>query len=114
MRAYEVDKAWREAHEQSPSAVWDFDAKGYVGEMFLLPGGRYLLASVSDRDKWRWFLVLYAIRDRGPAEPLIAYKTESRAQMLQAKFTAYKGVRGITVSWMMRKWQHEDQERHWG
>ncbi|EKM55094.1 uncharacterized protein PHACADRAFT_255465 [Phanerochaete carnosa HHB-10118-sp] len=113
MRAYELDKAWREAHQQPPSAVWEFDAKGYVAEMVLLPGGRYLLASVSDRDKWQWMLVLYAVHDRGPAEPLVAYRTESRAQMLQAKFSAYRGARGIVVSYLVRRWRHADQDRHW-
>lgn len=113
MRAYEVDKAWREAHKQPRSTVWEFDAKGYVAEMALLPGGRYLVASVSDRDKWNWMLVLYAIRDRGPAEPLVAYKTESRALMLQAKFSDYKGKRGIAVSYLLRRWKHPNQDRHW-
>ena len=114
MRAHEVNKTWRDAHVQPRSAIWEFDAKGYVAEMALLPGGRYLVASVSDRDKWNWMLVLYAVHDRGPAEPLVAYKTESRAQMLQAKFSDYKGKRGIAVSYLMRRWKHPDQDRHWG
>ncbi|GJE92198.1 F-box protein [Phanerochaete sordida] len=107
-RAHSVDKIWR----TSPKFydLWRFDAYYQIAHMTMLPGGQYLVASVCDRDREDWWVVVYALDSRYNAVPVLREATRSKAYHLTAKYLTLNGVHGIMLSFVVRLWKHR---AHW-
>ncbi|EKM54948.1 uncharacterized protein PHACADRAFT_28061 [Phanerochaete carnosa HHB-10118-sp] len=91
--ARDLDDAWYAPHPKFDE--WVFDACFRVQEVLLLPGCRYLLATVSlhderdlrgRQDAHAWGLVVYALVGRRGPLPLVFYRTSGLAYDLTAKF----------------------------
>ncbi|EKM54503.1 uncharacterized protein PHACADRAFT_175013 [Phanerochaete carnosa HHB-10118-sp] len=103
-RAYSVDKIWC----KNPNFYdnWQFDAYYHIAHMAMLPGGQFLVASVCDKDREDWWVVVYVLDNRYTAVPILRESTRSKAYHLTAKYLTLHGVHGIMVSFVTRLWKH--------
>ena len=106
--AYDVDQAWMQPGEQTVSRFLDIGE--YVSEMVVLPGGRYIVASVSDETRVWWQLVVYDTASADADVPVARYSTPTRPYGLQAKFMEYQGHRCIVLGFLARKWKNMEDE----
>ncbi|TBU27946.1 hypothetical protein BD311DRAFT_759238 [Dichomitus squalens] len=106
VRAYSLDMNWRRHH---PRALreWSFDAQRRVLAMTLLPGGDYLVASVSNRAGDRYYLVVYAMNAPGAPQALTAVETTTKAYDLQAKYMTIKEQRSIVIAYLRRDYRNK-------
>ena len=63
MRAYSVDRIWN-SDDVKPYTCWDFQAFAHVLSMVVLPGGQYLVASVTDDYRHHYGIMVYAMDHR--------------------------------------------------
>ncbi|THU89910.1 hypothetical protein K435DRAFT_676883 [Dendrothele bispora CBS 962.96] len=76
-----------------------------VLEMILLPGGKFLVASVTDFRRTRFFIQVFSL-DHPSHEgkyALAKRPVTTKAFNLRAKFMKYKGKQGIMIMFSMRK-----------
>jgi hypothetical protein len=103
-RAVSVDDNWRHLtpklhHNQLVVAHYK------VLEMSLLPGGKYLVASMKDSRAYRYFLTVFAIEHANTKDgcrALARYELDVKAYNIQAKYMKYRGVQGVMISFLQR------------
>ncbi|KAG6883953.1 hypothetical protein C0993_002530 [Termitomyces sp. T159_Od127] len=98
-RAISLEDNWRKDRPTVASTM-SFDASLEVLDMKLLPGGKYLIASV--RDDYRFFIALYHLdHPRGP-HILARCQTPTKAYKLQAQYMRYEGKPVIMIAYVCR------------
>ncbi|KAF8079203.1 hypothetical protein FPV67DRAFT_1616907 [Lyophyllum atratum] len=101
-RAVSLEDNWRKPHPEATSAIV-FDTHYHVLDMKLLPGGRYLIASV--RDAYRCFIVVYCLDHPNGPHALARFPTQMKAFNLQAKYMNYQGKPVIMIAYVRRSFQ---------
>lgn len=71
--------------------------------MKLLPGGKYLLASVRDLSNQRYFVTLFSLDHPKGSRAIARAPTEVKAYDIQAKYTKYRGKHCIMVAYLRRR-----------
>ncbi|KAH9848772.1 hypothetical protein C2E23DRAFT_738871 [Lenzites betulinus] len=109
-RAYSLQQNWE---RQSPRChrQWEFNAHYRVLEMTLLPGGRYLIASVSDREGLKYAIVVYAMDAIGSARAIAKTDTATKAYGIRAKYVTIKGQKSIAIAYLRRDYHHKSDKR---
>ncbi|KAF8167505.1 hypothetical protein B0H34DRAFT_792224 [Crassisporium funariophilum] len=106
-QACAVDKAWRQGF---PKVKTDLILTAFyqVIDLKLLPGGKFLIASVRDRSNYRFYIMLFALdlRQGSGARALARMPTDHKAYDLQAKYLPYNGNPGIMISFITRRFQN--------
>lgn len=76
-----------------------------VCEMKILPGGKYLLASTSDTEGFRFYLALFSLDYTTPkgSHVIARSPTPLRPYQLCAKYMMYEGRQGIMTTYMQRR-----------
>ncbi|KAI8974769.1 hypothetical protein BD414DRAFT_424052 [Trametes punicea] len=105
-RAYSLDLNWR---RRSPRCIleWQLNAYHRVLEMVLLPGGRYLVASVTDPSEEQYSLVVYTVDPPALSKPIAKTGTEMKAYALRAKFVTIKGQKSLAIAYIRRTYHHK-------
>jgi hypothetical protein len=78
-----------------------------VQELFLVPGGQYMLASHCARGGEHWALSLYVTDHKwGPAVPIATIYTEQKAYHIRAVYAQHNGEEGLLISYQRRFFLH--------
>ncbi|KAJ7206725.1 hypothetical protein B0H12DRAFT_1243273 [Mycena haematopus] len=77
--------------------------------MRLLPGGKFLIASVRDLSSHRYYITLFCLDHPKGNRAVARVPTKSKAYDLQAKYMKYNGEHGIMVAYTRRTFQNGDQ-----
>ncbi|EMD31126.1 hypothetical protein CERSUDRAFT_60469 [Gelatoporia subvermispora B] len=106
MRAYSVDKIWN-CEDLKPYHHWNFFVHTHVLSMVVLPGGQYLVASVTDDDRHHYGIMVYAMdHPVGGCIALAKAETSTKAYHLQAKYLSVQGKPGIAIAYVRRDFRH--------
>jgi hypothetical protein len=74
--------------------------------MTVLPGGKYLVASVRDAGCKRYAIMVFVLDHTGKGSIALAKTpTKSKAYNLQAKYMTFHGVQGIAIAYIRRKFK---------
>ncbi|OSD01113.1 hypothetical protein PYCCODRAFT_1369886 [Trametes coccinea BRFM310] len=86
---------------------WKFDAYRIVVDMVLLPGGQYIVASVTDQF-WSRFSVRVFTSDfkYSMASPIAQMDVPTKAFELRAKYMTFRGKPGIVIAYIRRDYRH--------
>jgi hypothetical protein len=110
IRAISLDDNWRSL---TPKTYRIHELKAYheVLEMTVLPGGKYLVASV-DQGFRRYAIIIFALDHTGGESVALARTTtDTKAYSLQAKFMTHHDIQGIVISYLTRKFKGRELER---
>jgi hypothetical protein len=83
-----------------------------VHELFLVPGGQYMLAGTSVSGGEHWALTLFVLDHKwGAAVPLASIPTQEKAYNIRAVFAQHQSendgrMEGLIVSYQRRFWKH--------
>ncbi|KAF7307253.1 hypothetical protein MIND_00519000 [Mycena indigotica] len=104
-RAISLEDNWR---EDTPLVKVRriMDSHHRVLDMSLLPGGKFLVASVRDLDSHRYYLTLFSLEHPQGCCAVARLPTGSKAYDLQAKYIKYKGKQGIMIAYTKRTFLH--------
>ncbi|KAK2461528.1 hypothetical protein APHAL10511_005991 [Amanita phalloides] len=107
-RAISLDDNWRRGRTRllSNKIVATYH---HVLDLVMVPGGKFLIASVRDEPGYRFYLVLYAMDHPKGHRALARIPTISKAYFLQAKYGEWKGKRGIMIVYCRRRFQNYSQ-----
>ena len=109
MRAHSLDRLWKlDSVEPNLYKRWTFNSDCRIAEMVVLPGGRYLVASVSDAAMLKWQVKVFVMDDRNRALAVMSLDTKTKAYNLQAKYLTVKGVRSLVIAYVRRDWRRRD------
>ncbi|OCH90541.1 hypothetical protein OBBRIDRAFT_877134 [Obba rivulosa] len=101
-RAYSVDKAWNSDNIR-PYVHWQFPTYAHVLSMVVLPGGQFLVASVTDDYRHHYGVMVYTMDHRlGRCVAQARTETATKAYHLQAKYLSFKGELGIAIAYVRR------------
>ena len=106
-RAVSLPKRW-DKRDQIALRRWDIEAYRSVLEMALLPGGQYMVASVTDRSRTRFSIEVFS-SDFGYSMgiPIARVDTRTKAYHLRVKYMAVDGVQGIAIAYVRRDYRRE-------
>ena len=83
--------------------AWRFCAYADVMSMKIVPGGKYVVASVREGTN-RYALILFMMEHRvKTAYPVAKMVTPSKAYKLEAKYMRYENEMGIMISYVRRE-----------
>lgn len=86
--------------------AWRFSAYADVMSMKIVPGGKYIVASVREGTN-RYALMLFMMEHRVKlAYPVAKMVTPSKAYKLEAKYMRYEAEMGIMISYVRREPKH--------
>ncbi|KDR85570.1 hypothetical protein GALMADRAFT_234511 [Galerina marginata CBS 339.88] len=77
-----------------------------VVDLKLLPGGKFLVASVKDRCNFRFFILVYALDVMHGSRLLARLPTFYKVFNLQAKYMYHDGKPGIMISYTRRRFKN--------
>lgn len=100
-RALSLDDNWRKVYPDICSRQVVL-VHYQVLDMKLLPGGKYLIASVKDASSYRFYIVVYSLDHPSGPRALARVPTLAKAYDLQVKYMKYKGAQGIMVAYTRR------------
>lgn len=105
IRALAAEANWRSTMPKSYKA-WRFSAYADVMSMKIVPGGKYIVASVREGTN-RYALMLFMMEHRVKlAYPVAKMATASKAYKLEAKYMRYEAEMGIMISYVRREPKH--------
>ncbi|KAI0325658.1 hypothetical protein GY45DRAFT_208455 [Cubamyces sp. BRFM 1775] len=109
-RAYSLDLNWR---KRSPRCLseWNFDPFHHIVEMTQSPGGRYLVACITDPQHKRYSIGVYAMRILGPPRLIAKLKTETKAYGIRVKYVTIKGEKSLAIAFLQREYYHASDKR---
>ncbi|KAF7347521.1 hypothetical protein MVEN_01508300 [Mycena venus] len=107
-RAISLEDNWRRDEPQVKKRQV-IDAHHRVLDMRLLPGGKFLIASVRDLSSHRYYITLFSLDHPKGHRAVARVPTISKAYDLQAKYMKYKGVHGIMVAYTRRTFKNGEQ-----
>ncbi|KAF8215794.1 hypothetical protein K438DRAFT_1659074 [Mycena galopus ATCC 62051] len=107
-RAISLEDNWRrdEPRVQNRRVL---NAHHRVLDMKLLPGGKFLIASVRDLSSHRYYITLFSLDHPKGNCAVARVPTISKAYDLQAKYMKYNGAHGIMVAYTRRQFQNGAQ-----
>ncbi|KAJ7610882.1 hypothetical protein FB45DRAFT_761043 [Roridomyces roridus] len=100
-RAISLDDNWRR-DEPRIKARKVMESHHRVLDMKLLPGGKFLIASVRDLSSYRYYITLFSLDHPRGNRAVARMPTISKAYDLQAKYMKYNGKHGIMVAYTRR------------
>ncbi|KAI0086202.1 hypothetical protein BDY19DRAFT_895289 [Irpex rosettiformis] len=109
VRAQSLERNWRK--DGATPGVWSFDLEYRVEEVALLPGSKYLVASISDSTKRNWGIILCVLDSRLGVKPIAKTATKTKAFRLQARYFTINGTPGITIAFVCRDWVNAADRR---
>ncbi|KAF7303113.1 hypothetical protein MKEN_01274800 [Mycena kentingensis (nom. inval.)] len=100
-RAISLDDNWR---KDTPlvKVRRTIEAHHRTLEMSLLPGGKFLIASVRDLASYRYYLTLFSLDHPDGPRAVARLPTKSKAYDLHAKYFKYDGKQGIMIAYTRR------------
>ena len=102
IRALAAEANWRSSMPKAYKA-WRFCAYADVMSMKIVPGGKYIVASVREGTN-RYALILFMMEHRvKTAYPVAKMTTPSKAYKLEAKYMRYGTEMGIMISYVRRE-----------
>lgn len=106
LRATSIERAWR-SYDNPCSSDWRFDAYHTVLSMVILPGGRYLVASVAGRGNDKYCIVVYML-DHIKYGAIILAKTPTttKAFHLTARYMTVANQRSIVIAYVRRDYKN--------
>ncbi|KAJ7897250.1 hypothetical protein B0H14DRAFT_398673 [Mycena olivaceomarginata] len=107
-RGISLDDNWRR-DEPRVKMRQVIDAHHRVLDMKLLPGGKFLIASVRDLSSHRYYITLFSLDHPQGNRAVARVPTISKAYDLQAKYMKYKGAHGIMVAYTRRTFKNGEQ-----
>ncbi|KAF8913227.1 hypothetical protein CPB84DRAFT_1760709 [Gymnopilus junonius] len=81
-------------------------AHNKIVDLKLLPGGKFLVASVKDRDNFHFFIHVYAMDVMYGSRLVARLPTYFKVYDLQAKYMDYQGKPGIMISYTRRRFEN--------
>ncbi|KAJ7070678.1 hypothetical protein C8F01DRAFT_389157 [Mycena amicta] len=107
-RAISLEDNWR---QDSPRVKMHriMAAHHRVLNMSLLPGSKFLVASVRDFASHRYYLTLFSLEHPDGCCAVARLPTGSKAYDLQAKYIKYKGKQGILIAYTKRSFINNNQ-----
>lgn len=106
-RAVSCDDNWR--RPLAKLYTWNMVSAYYdIRDMKLLPGGRFLVASVQHGS--RYFIVIYNMDSPRGSLPVARYDIPVKGYNLDAKYLRYRGHDGIMISFFGRCWETITEE----
>ena len=107
-RAISLDDNWRQGKSRIRTNKF-IETPYQVLDLVMVPGGKFLIASVKDQPGYRFYLTLYAMDHPKGARALARIPTVSKAYFLKAKYVEWKGQRGIMIVYCRRRFHNYDQ-----
>lgn len=102
VKAICADDNWRRISPKLSSSRVVF-AFNQVIEMKLLPGGQYMVASMQDTSRHRFFICIFCLdHPESNFPPLARLPLPSKAINLEARFLSYGGKQGIMIMYSQR------------
>lgn len=101
-RTISLDDNWRNP-KSKVIARHLFETHYEVLDMAMVPGGKYLLASVKDRGNYRYYINLYILDHPNGPRAIARLPTLAKAHNLQAKYVNLQGELGIAISFVRRR-----------
>lgn len=100
VQALSLDDNWK-SDDFKPQRISFLPTHYPIEEMTILPGGRYLIASI--KDEYRTFIELIDMdRDIPGAAPVARLRTDTKAYQLQAKYSKVDGKPVIIFAYVER------------
>lgn len=107
-RAISLDDNWRQIYPNVCSRHLMM-AHYQVLDMKLLPGGKFLVASVKDSSNYHFYIVIFTLdHPKGP-RALARVPTHVKAFHLQAKYMKHNGVQGVMIAYVRRTFRDGPQ-----
>ncbi|KAJ6575495.1 hypothetical protein B0H19DRAFT_1128980 [Mycena capillaripes] len=107
-RAISLEDNWRRDEPRVHNRQV-MDAHHRVLDMRLLPGGKFLIASVRDLSSHRYYITLFSLDHPKGNRAVARVPTISKAYDLQAKYMKYKGAHGIMVAYTRRTFKRGEK-----
>ncbi|PFH49670.1 hypothetical protein AMATHDRAFT_147100 [Amanita thiersii Skay4041] len=104
-RALSLDDNWRSSRTRIRANKY-IPLQHQVLDMVLLPGGKFLVASMKDAAGFRCYLTLFAMDHPNGHRAIARVPTISKAYFLQAKYVEWKGRKGIMIVYCRRRFQN--------
>ena len=81
-------------------------------DMALLPGGQYIVASVTDRSKTRYSIEAFTSDFcYSMGCPIARVETRTRAFDLRVRYMAVRGEQGIVIAYVRREYRRESHAK---
>lgn len=109
VKAHSLQRNWQS--DDSVPELRSFDFDYCVAEIALLPGGQYLVASISDSTKQNWGIILCSLDSRSGVTLIAKTSTKAKAFQLQARYLNVRGEAGITIAFICRDWVHSQDRK---
>lgn len=71
-------------------------------DIYIVPGGKFLVASAGDKEGLRYCVMLFALDIVGGLRLLARVPTHSAPIQLRALYGVHQGVQGLYISWTIR------------
>jgi hypothetical protein len=101
-----MERAWRLGFPHIRSQRILTGQRLKVVDLKMVPGGKFLVASVRDRVHARFFIEVYALDVMHGCRLLARLPTFYKVYDLQAKYMAHKGRAGIMISYTRRRFKN--------
>ncbi|KAL6301301.1 hypothetical protein BKA93DRAFT_828413 [Sparassis latifolia] len=111
LRGVSLEERWKN-NDLNYMQSWEFYAHHHILSMAMLPGGHYIVASVTDNARSRYSLIIF-VMDSTLAGAWVVARTDTftKAYHLQAKYMTIGGERGIVVAYIRRNYRRfEDMQ----
>jgi hypothetical protein len=105
MRTISLDDNWRNSNPKVINRML-FETYFEILDMSLLPGGKYLVASMKDKCGFHHYVTLYIMDHPSGPKAIARYKTEARAFHLQTKYMKINGEFVIVTTCVQRRWKN--------
>ena len=109
VRAHSLELNWKRRNPRTLRA-WSFESHFHATSMTLLPGGQYLVASVSNSSRSRYSVTLFSM-DNNPPRALAAFPLETKAYDIQAKYMTIHGKPSIVFAFLQRNYHHKTDKK---
>ena len=102
VRALAAEANWRSTMPR-PYKAWRFCVDSNVTSMKIVPGGKYVVASIREGTNRYSLVLLMMDHSSMPAYPVAKVATPSKAYKLEAKYMRYETEMGIIISYVRRE-----------
>lgn len=104
-RTVSLDDNWR-ANKPKVITRMLFETHYEVLDMSLLPGGKYMVASVKDRGSYRYYLMLYILDHPSGPQAISRIQTFAKAFRLQTRYMKVGDEYGIVITFVRRRFNN--------
>jgi hypothetical protein len=104
-RTISLDDNWRDSKPKVISRML-FETHYEVLDMSLLPGGKYMVASVKGKGSYRYYLVLYILDHPSGPRAIARVETFAKAFHVQTRYMKMDGELGIAMTCVRRRFKN--------